>query len=179
MIHRQAGHIGTTTRGNWFSAGVKDLSTGATSYTWTNIPESTRLIQIAISGASLSVDEELMIRVGDEDGIDTSGYLGAIESNDAPQNNFGTGGALGFQISLIQDAGHAYHAIVDLTRVGATTWVERGLSGFESSTEDPSHSVGSRTLGKPLTQVQLLTTDGTGAGSNTFDAGSAELYYFA
>lgn len=178
-ITHQAGHQTKATRGYWYSAGTQDLTTGAASYTWENIPEGAFMVEVVISGASLSVDEEMMIRVGDEDGIDTSGYLGAIESNDFSQNNFGSGGALGFQISLGQDAGHAYHAIVELRRVGDTAWVERGLSGFDSQSEDPSHSVGSRTLGKPLTQVQLLTTDGTGAGSNTFDAGTAELYYYA
>lgn len=176
MIHRQAGHIGNLTRGNWFSAGSKDLSTGASSYTWTNIPAAAFMVKVVISGASLSVDEEMMIRVGDEDGIDTSGYLGAVESNDSSQLKFSD--TLGFQISLGQDAGHAFHGSVDLTRVGALAWIERGLTGFNDSSEDPSHSIGSRTLGKPLTQVQLLSADGSGAGSNTFDAGAAELYYF-
>jgi hypothetical protein len=178
-ITHQPGRLAQAVQGNWYSAGTQDLTTGSTDYTWGNIPEAAFMIKVAIAGASLSVDEEMMIRIGDEDGIDTSGYIGAVESNDFTQLKFSI--TLGFQISLGQDAGHAYHGSVDLTRVGSLTWVEHGMTGFDSGNgggEGPAYSIGSLTLGKPLTQVQLLSADGSGADTNTFDAGVAELYYF-
>lgn len=179
MINRQAGHLGKLTRGNWFSAGVKDLTTGATNYIWTGLPPSCTMIEIPISEASLNIDEEIMIRLGDS-AIVTTGYRGSMivgGGGGAADTQFS--GSDGFLLTGSMDAGEAYIGIVHLIRIGDLTWVESAHFAFDNTGQSPSISSGRLILTTAITQVQLLSGTKTGAGTNTFDGGEAELWYFA
>ena len=163
----------TTIEGGIFtehSDNAKDVSTGATAYTWTSIPSWAKSIQITLVGVSLNTSAAMAIQLGDSGGIETTGYFNRTTSNAG-----GGQATSAFQFTRNAEyvAGDLVYGMFTLERSNnGTAWALMGIV----VTDDNNHqwrTVGYKSLSANLDRIQLTTVGGTA----TFDAGTVNVKY--
>ena len=123
-----------------------------------------------LNGVSTAGSSPLIVQLGDEDGIEATGYVStAIEPNVGNStsitgfvitgSNFGAGSIL-------------YGRIIFELTDAANTWVSQG-SLINQSGPRPYISAGSKALSKELTQIKLTTE----SGADAFDLGALNITY--
>jgi hypothetical protein len=177
-----SGNVLTSNGSSWASAepgavgftlGTKQATTsGAGPITFSGIPSGTTVIFVNFDGVSLNAsNDNLLIRLGDAGGIETSGYLCVstkIISGAYPNADNSTAG---FLIRLIDDGlVTTGQMILTLFDAATNTWVQSHT--VLGSNYQPIIGGGKKTLSAELTQVSLAIT-----GSNTFDGGSINISY--
>ena len=149
-------------------SGTALATTSGTTKDFTGIPSWAKRITVMLSGVSTSGAAQVGVQLGDSGGIETSGYIGG-----------GYDGATTYatqSTSFSDNTGASttvrYH-IYTLTLIdGSTnTWACQMLGGF--STNGFRGFAGTKSLTGTLDRIRLTTVNGT----DTFDAGSANILY--
>jgi hypothetical protein len=141
-------------------------TTSGTAFDFT-IPTGAKRIQVILRGVSLSATDNLLVQIGDTDGIETSGYLSTATAHDG---TFGTSTA-GFLL-LSGSAASTISGILTLCLMDAATFVWVASGHLKQGTSASHHSAGDKALSAELTTVRLTRT-----GTDTFDAGAVTVLY--
>lgn len=145
------------------------LATGSpTAVTFSSIPAGTSRITISIDGMSTSGTSMFGVTIGDSGGLETTGY----QSSASDQADISTStAAFIWNNGGGQVAAASYSGSLILTHLDSNTWVYTGNCCREGANNGSCS--GSKTLSGELTQLSLTTA----GGSDTFDAGTANITY--
>lgn len=141
-------------------------TTSGTTFSVTGISSQATKIEIFLDGVSLSGTSNLILRIGDSGGIETTGYLSrGMVVGDAGVPSAITSTSK-FTLSTVSAASTRTGTLI-LDRISAVThlWA---FTGLINTADAAVTSSGTKTLSAALNQYQF-TTDG---GTDTFDAGA-------
>lgn len=145
-------------------------STSGTSIDFTTIPSWVKRVTVNLNGVSLSGTALIRFRLADS-AVVTSGYSGAgsvISSGAATANQ-----TAGFDVyTNVPNASYTYSGSITFNNVSGNIWVAAGVFGTPSVAWTLTVA-GVVTLSSALTQVRITTSNGT----DTFDAGSINIFY--
>lgn len=151
--------------------GTSVASTSGTSIDFTALPPQTKKISIEFSGVSTNGSSVPIVQIGDSDGVETSGYYGAV-------NNFNGAGVSNlssyFQLVTSHAAAQVIHGIMHLVLLDPATnlWAASSVIG-RSDTTGLYQMAGSKALTGVLDRVRITTAGGT----DSFDAGKINISY--
>lgn len=148
------------------------VTLSGTEVEFTGIPSWVTRIVISIAGLSTNGSDTYLIQIGDSGGPEATGYSGAfsaIGSASTPTSNATTGFAV-----ASSGVGTSIHGQVTLTLMDESsfTWVASGVLA-RSDGAAMRIFAGSKSLSAALDRIIFTTTGGT----NTFDAGEANIWY--
>jgi hypothetical protein len=144
---------------------------GGTAYDFTGIPAGVRRITVVMFGVSTSGSTIPIVQLGTSGGIVTSGYLTA--GSFTASGGYGAANYTnGLPFGANGNASHIRHGLLTMLNAGSNNWVSSGTLGLSNSTETGSGG-GSIALSGVVTTVRITTVNGT----DTFDAGSINVYY--
>ncbi len=147
------------------NGGANDL----TAVTFTSIPSGTKKITIMLVGVSTDDDEELLIQLGDTDGVETSGYVsGATDSGGDAAST------AGFIVARLGSATEVYSGsiVLSLEDSAAFTWVSSSNT-YDVTGTNVAMGAGHKSLSAELDRVRITST-GT---PDDFDAGAINIQY--
>ncbi len=153
----------------WAAALARETAiatTSGTAHGWTGIAAGANRITIIPNGVSMSGTDHLLIQIGDSGGYETASYTSGSFNTDGTAVTRYTSTS-GFIVG-INDAARAVHGNITLTREDGNKWVSSHSVELESG---ESFGGGSKTLSAELDRIQITRT-----GSNTFDAGSVNIF---
>lgn len=166
-----SGASGAMTWGSSIVSGTAQNSTSGTSIDFTGIPSWAKRVTVMFTGVSTTGSSPLLIRIG-AGSIDTTGYLGC----GAGVSNGGTSAqnsTAGFIINGgSTGAAEVVNGLVNISLLSANTWCTFGGLG-RSDGAQVYYTGGSKTLSGTLDRVRITTVGGT----DTFDAGSINIFY--
>jgi hypothetical protein len=136
-------------------------------FDFTGIPSGVKRITVMFNGVSTDGDSNFIIQLGDAGGIETTGYAGG--SFNAGVASYNTAG---FDLTAQQLSTQSWGGAVTLTNITGNTWCESGVISGDSSGYIGA-SGGAKTLSATLDRVRVTTANGT----DTFDAGSINIFY--
>lgn len=150
-----AGTLVNTTSGT-----APDLSTA--------IPATAKRVVVLLNGVSLSGTANVLLQIG-SGSYSTSGYAGGVsQAGTSPGQSTSTAG---LQVCSSSTAAVTHTGIINLWTMGGNVWV--GTATTTRSDGYGQQGATAITLAGALDRVRLYTTNGT----DTFDAGSALIYY--
>jgi hypothetical protein len=144
-------------------SGTAVASTSGTSIDFTSIPAGVRRITVMFYGVSTNGTSRTIIQLGTSSGVTTSGYLG---SNGTA--NFSSGV---FTDDITSASAIRYLQTV-ITNITGTTWVATSNMGRSDATTVFTAG-GGVALSGVLDRIRITTVSGT----DTFDAGSINIFY--
>ena len=146
--------------------GTPIATTSGTSHTFTGIAAGANRITLMLDGVSLSGTDELLVQIGDSEGIETSSYISR-----ASAGSTGSGVVTdGFIITVTLAASKLITGSCVFKRMDGNKWVENGMFERDAGATQRISS-GVKTLSGELTELRLTRT-----GSDTFDAGSINIF---
>lgn len=148
--------------------GTVQNSTSGTSIDFTGIPSWAKRITVMFNGVSTNGSSPVQIQLGDSEGIENTGYFGAVGQSGAAVLNFTTAWVTG------NDGSSTYvrHGSYTINKLNDNTWVINGTIGYSDSTRFMTAG-GSKTLSSTLDRLRVTTTNGT----DVFDAGQINIMY--
>jgi hypothetical protein len=141
-------------------------TTSGTSITFTGIPSWVKRITVMLSAVSTSGSNNLLVRIGDSGGIETTSYASCAQ--------LGAGAATdttGFIITRTILSTSTTSGMVVLTNIDGNTWTM--LANIFETAGSTTSSAGVKTLSDVLTQLSLTNVNSV----DTFDAGSINILY--
>jgi len=148
------------------------VTASSTAVDFTGIPSWVKRITVMLNGVSLSGTDNILVQIGDSGGIEITGYASAVAFLGSTTN----GGARtdGFCITISASATNTMSGVVTIVNISGNTWLETGSMIYESTspTGFVMPSTGIKTLSATLDRVSVTRT-----GTNTFDAGSINIFY--
>jgi hypothetical protein len=145
-------------------------STSGTNIDFTGIPSWVRRITITYTGVSTNGANRVIVQLGTVSGFETSSYLGSASALSNAVTT--TTNSTGFLVDDVTSANDVRHGSSVLTNPTENTWVFASVDAL-SNAPVTSTAAGSKALGGVLTQVRITTVGGT----NTFDAGSINIFF--
>lgn len=128
------------------------------------IPAGAKRVNVSLSNVSSNGTSGFMIQLGDRGGVETTGYLGGVNSPTASTDN--TSGLIVNNAALAAQNTSGFFTLAFLT---GNSWCFSGTC-FMSATRG-YWAAGSKTLSESLTTVRLTTVNGT----DQFDAGTVNV----
>jgi len=159
----------TLTPSNIIKSGTAVASTSGTSIDFTSIPSWVKRITVMFSGVSTNGTSRVQIQLGTSSGVETSGYLGSIQTA-AINSNFSAGFLTTDNAS--GTAAYVRHGLICISALGSNAWVASINMGL-SNQGDTWCGAGSKTLSGTLDRVRITTVNGT----DQFDAGTVNILY--
>lgn len=160
-----------TPNNNKIILGTQQVVSSVTAITFSSIPAGVRKIHIMFSGVSSNAtgSSNVIIRIGDSGGVETSSYLGSattITSATPATANFTTG----FGVLATAIASMLLHGTATLTleNNSAFTWSCTSILGH-SNAATISIGAGVKSLSAELDRVVITTVNGTDALSGTIN----------
>ena len=146
------------------------VSASGTSVDFTGIPAWVERITVMFSGVSTSGTSNPIVRLGDSGGIETTGYVSAVDDSVTITTSL-----VGFVFSSSVAATHTLYGCMTINLIGSNIWVVMGnLTNDRTAGNIANMSFsGGKTLSDTLTQIRITTTNGT----DTFDAGTINIIY--
>lgn len=156
------------------TSGTAVASTSGTAIDFTSIPSGTKRIKVMLNGVSTNGTSNIIVRLGDSGGVETSGYVGSNTSIVGTTSGSAALEASGFSIAYATAASSVWHGTLDLSLVdvSANLWEATGVFG-RSDTAATSLIAGGKALSATLDRVRITTVNGTDA----FDAGTINILY--
>ena len=159
---------------NWVDRGRMTLATAqnttsGTAIDFTGIPSWVKRVTVMFNGVSTNGSSSVLIQLGTSGGVESTGYSSTAVATDATVSST-TGSTIGALI-VTQTASDAKHGQLVFSAIGSNVWVFSGQ--MRLSATQTSASMGSKSLSGTLDRVRLTTVNGT----DTFDAGSANILY--
>jgi len=135
------------------------------SVTFGSIPAGTTMIVMMLEGVKTGGTQDMLVRIGDSGGIETSGYLGAGGSMHA--TGYTESRTDGYGIILNAETHDLHNGSVILTLKDSSnfTWTATGIAGSSSNNQRTHACGGSKSLTAELTQVQFISLDVLQGGS--------------
>lgn len=152
---------------------ISQNTTSGTNIDFYNIPSWAKRVTLSWSGMSTSGVDPVLIQLGTSGGVEATGYLGtgaSVVTAGAAAALYTTG--FGIRDAGVGGAAGVRHGVITFTLVGSNTWVASGTFGY-SNEAIVNTTGGSKVLSGTLDRLRLTTTGGT----NTFDAGVANILY--
>lgn len=155
---------GAAANPSWGSAPTEDgvqASTSGTSVDFTGIPSWVTRITVTFESVSLSGTDDILVQIGDNGGLETTGYNSA---SNAAQSTSG----------YILDVGSGSVSVdglmvLMLSNPASNTWT--AMTSFRAGTAGHGGG-GSKSLSATLDRLSIVTT-----GTDTFDGGNINVYY--
>lgn len=167
------GVTATAAKLNAPTSGTATATTSGTSIDFGSIPSWAKRIVISFVGVSTSGTSNMLVRIGDAGGIETTGYDENSTYISGP-DTCGTGSAItsGFEVGAA-DAGAARHGHATLVLVDAATntWSYTSLVYVPGIAN--VWAAGTKSLSAALDRLSITTVGGT----DTFDAGKVNILY--
>lgn len=151
--------------------GTAVATTSGTAIDFTAIPSWVRRITVPLNGVRLSGTANLIAQIG-SGSVDTASYASTATAivNATPTT---TGNNTnGFLISTIQNNAVLHVGHLVLTHMGSNVWVASCVVADNFSARS-CYAAGSKTLSGVLDRVRITT----GNGTDTFAAGSINIFY--
>jgi hypothetical protein len=149
--------------------GTPQATTSGTDIDFTGIPSGVNRITVVFNGVSLSGTDNLLVQLGDSGGIENTGYVSTSGQTVSGASGDVNNSTAGFIINM-GNAARLFSGHMVLTRIDGNTWIA-SHSGKAETTRAVSGG-GDKTLSATLDRVRI-----TRSGTNTFDAGSANIFY--
>lgn len=139
-------------------------STSGTAIDFTGIPSWVKCIRVILNGVSTNGSDNLIIQLGDTDGIENTGYISEVSNRGGDATS-----TAGLIITKSSSSSSTCYGIVTICKCTGNTWV---YSANISITSLVNSSAGSKTLSGTLDRIRL-----TGGGANIFDGGQVNISY--
>jgi hypothetical protein len=153
------------------SGALKTLS--GTSVEWTGLPSGVKRITLNFSALSTNGTTLKLVQLGTGSGYETTSYNGNATSPGLSTTQWSTTTGVILGSGWVGIADTIYGTIVfTLQDSNTNLWSISGLLAL-SNAAYASMTIGSKALAGPLTKIRLTTANGT----DTFDAGTANLLY--
>ncbi len=146
--------------------GTAQASTSGTAIDFTGLPAGLNSIDVMLDGVSLSGTDFILIQLGDAGGIETTGYTATARNVAGAAAVSSTEIRVSGGVSTLLASG-----LVSFRRQSGNVWVFMG-STLTQSADSLYCYVGRKELSDTLDRIRV-----TRSGSNTFDAGSINIYY--
>ncbi len=146
--------------------GTPIATTSGTEHDFTSLAAGINRITVILDGVNLSGTDDLLIQLGDAGGFEATSYDSEIS-----EGTTGESRGDGFQITKSVGASDLLSGIITLVRINANDWISAGNTGEDSGNTNVKVSAGRKTLSAELTDIRLTPT-----GSDTFDAGSVNIF---
>ena len=151
------------------TSGTAVASTSGTSIDFTSIPSWVKRITVMFQGLSTNGSSAIQIQIG-AGSVTTTGYLGGADFfNTTPGPTLFTSG---FALVDNTSAATVLHGLATICLLNSNNWVYSS-QGMNSNTTGYAVGAGSLALGGTLDRVRITTANGT----DTFDAGSINIFY--
>lgn len=150
-------------------SGTAVASTSGTSIDFTGIPSWVKRITVMFNGVSTSGASNWLIQLGDDGGVETTGYVSSATTPDGTTTT--TSSTSGFVLTEQTTGASTHQGFLSLVNLTGNSWI--GSANIASSEPRMHLSAGTKTLSDTLTQVRITTVNGT----DTFDAGSINILY--
>jgi hypothetical protein len=153
-------------------AGTEQATTSGTSITFSSIPSWVRRIVVQFVGVSTNGTSNILLQLGDSDGVENTGYTSAAsEIGNAVATSVSTAG---FIVAQGITATSTFHGNVTLTLEDASdnTWTSGGIL-YDTDGGSNQLSSGSKALSGTLDRVVITMANGTDA----FDLGAINILY--
>ena len=164
------GAVVSTMASSVITAGTTVASTSGTSIDFTGIPSWVKRITVILNGVSTSGTSDLLVQLGDLDGIETTSYVSLAKSISTGVSGT-TSGTTGFAVTNTTAAATLYSGNIVINLQGSNTWVSSAI--LNDNVTFLYMSSGIKTLSATLDRVRITTVNGT----DTFDAGSINILY--
>jgi len=164
-----AGSITPTQLAQPFTEAVAVATTSGVAIDFTSIPSWVKRITLLFNGVSTNGTSSFLVRVG-SGSITTSGY-NSTSQRSASSVSVENTSTTGFIINTVS-ATTTLFGVLTLCRQTGDTWVGSGVFS-DSSGVSCFNSNGAKGLGGALDRLRLTTVNGT----DTFDAGSVNIFY--
>jgi hypothetical protein len=150
-------------------------STGSPTYIdFTSIPSWVNRITVMFSGLSTNGTSNLIVRLGDSGGIETTSYISGEGAINTSAQAGGASATDGILLAVPTAAGLIYgHMTITLLDKTTNTWVASGLAIRDDSTDTTIYTAGGKALSATLDRIRITTQNGT----DTFDAGTINIFY--
>ena len=139
--------------------------------TFTGIPSWARRVRIMMVGASLTGTGNILIRLGDSGGVESTDYTGSVVQVSSTPAVTRAGFSSGFQLTVGSEAAAAFDGALslDLIDPSINRWV---ISGDVGTTLDARFNTitGYKSLSGALDRIQILQN-----ASDTFDSGQVNI----
>lgn len=141
------------------------VSSGTT-LEWTSIPSWATTLRIVFFNHSAAAGQDLVLKLGDSGGIESTGYNGRVHDGTS-----GTNWNTYADLTKNTPSSSITHGTIDLTNITGNTWGIRGSAMEE--TLSMHIIVGYKTTSGTLDRAQLSLSGGT-----TFDGGGDYVMYY-
>lgn len=149
------------------TVGTAQATTSGTAFPFTGIAAGANRITVMFNEVSLSGTDTILVQIGDADGLETTGYVSSsIRSSAGGQTASNSTAAFIIRVNV---AAKVLSGHLILTRVSGNIWIGSHVGKLNTITL--VHGGGSKTLSAELTQLTV-----TRSGTNTFDAGSVNIF---
>ena len=159
---------GTPTGVGVLTSGTVVASTSGTSIDFTGIPSWVKRITVMFQNISTSGSSNLLIQLGDSGGIEATGYLGSGNNSAVGSANYTTG----FGSNLLNTLTATLQAVITVQNIDGNSWIASGTLS-RSDAAAVGTTTGSKSLSATLDRIRITTVNGT----DTFDAGSINIFY--
>tara|TARA_R110000868_G_scaffold44405_1_gene148361 strand:+ start:207 stop:794 length:588 start_codon:yes stop_codon:yes gene_type:complete len=154
--------------GTWISLGALTTTSGGTPILWSSIPAGVKHLRLTLLQISTDGANNIRVRFGDEDGIDSTNYGSA--SCRFTASAVATDSSTTYFDVYRTAAADIYSGIIDFTWSSGHLWVASG--NYSDNSGPPAGTTsGYCDLPKELTQVQVSVS------ADLWDGGAAELWY--
>ncbi len=147
------------------TSGTKQNASGS-SINFTGIPATAKRITVNYSALSTNGTALWYLQIGDSDGLETTGYLSALETASSRYTSTTGFGLIGVGAASWSMNGRV---VLELLDPATNTWIAEIMSADSSGGANYS-GAGSKALTGTLDRLSLVTTD-------TWDAGMANILY--
>lgn len=153
--------------------GTEQATTSGTAINWTSVPSWVRRITINLVAVSVDASVEILLQIGDTDGLENTGYAGAVAAVTNAAATTGANHSAGFTLTSGLGAAGVLHGRVTLEMEDASdfTWTCTSTLG-QSNAATVHNSGGSKSLSAALDRFSLVLS-----GAGNFDAGAVNVTY--
>lgn len=148
------------------------VTASGTTINFNSIPTGTKRITVMFAGLSSSGTSQIIVRIGDSGGLETTGYIGAsgVMQTGVAITNLSDG----FLVGTGTTSTYVLSGSMILTLLNGTTntWVIQGIIG-QSDTSRITMIGGYKSLTAELDRLTVTTSGGV----DTFDAGTVNISY--
>lgn len=155
--------------------GTPVASTSGTSVDFTGIPATAKRITVNFKGVSTSGSSNVVVQIGDSDGVENTGYLGGGLGINSAMGGTGANATDGFPLDMNHGASSLLHGsmVISMESSVNNTWCSMSIVSVTTGGFYVLFGSGSKSLSGVLDRVRI-TTQG---GSDTFDAGEINISY--
>lgn len=145
-------------------------TTSGTAHVFIGIPSWVKKITVMFAGVSLTGNDDILVRLGDSDGLETSGYVSSSGHFTPTAQDISTSAAGLVVRGEVAAGAYSGNMAISLQDAATNTWV--ASHSMTRTTASVAMGGGHKSLSAALDRVSV-----TRSGTDTFDAGSVSILY--